>query len=435
MNKSTTARLGGTRRNRPLIAGALALATAVALSGCGFVNTGDGDGGEGGAVTTYTSPEQNTGLEALYEAFEEESGTAVDASFAAAEELNQQLRVQLTSGTAADLIRVSPGFSSPVSAGVLGTEGELADLGDADWAERLDDGTRILAEADGTLVAYPVGRNSIVMAYNVAVFDELDLEPPTTWSELIEVCETLQAAGKTPIAAGLTGGIYLQFFVYALAGTLIYGPQSDIDEQMRAGETGFAEEPAWQEVFEKLLQLSEYFTPDSLGVPADQAQQALARGDAGMTMLVSAGLPQLYDYADTGQDAFGVFAMPASDDASATLLPTAPDFVAVNASSPRIDKAKELLEFLAQPENVESYASTLGVLPGISEGAEVESSPLDPVLSLVDEGRTAPYANYLWPNGDTQQTLLQSGQQLVAGEIDVPTLLGLLDEQYQKGEG
>lgn len=433
MKISSIARRRDTRRARVLTAGAVVLASALTLSGCGFVNTGDG--GDDGVLTTYTSPEQNTGLESLYAAYEEETGTAVDASFAAAEELNQQLRVQLTSGTAADLIRVSPGYSSPVSAGVLGTEGELADLGDAGWADRLDDGTRVLAEADGTLVAYPVGRNSIVMAYNLEVFDDLGLQPPTTWSELIEVCDALQAAGKTPIAAGLTGGIYLQFFVYALAGTLVYGPQPDLDERMRAGETSFAEEPAWQEVFDKLLQLSEYFTPDSLGVPADQAQQSLARGDAGMTILVSAGLPQLYDYADAGQDAFGVFAMPAGDDASSTLLPTAPDFVAVNASSPRIEQAKELLEFLAQPENVEAYASTLGVLPGISEGAEIESSPLDPVLPLVEEGRTAPYANYLWPNGDTQQTLLQSGQQLLSGEIDVVALLGLLDEQYQKGEG
>ncbi|UED83218.1 ABC transporter substrate-binding protein [Streptomyces profundus] len=421
------------RRHRPARAGlAAGLTTLLALSGCGFVNTGDGDG-DTATLTTYTSPEQNTGLADLYAAYEEREGVTVDASHAAAEELNQQLRVQLTSGTAPDVIRVSPGYSSPVSAGVLGEADELADLSDSAWAGQLDESTAVLAGDGERTVAYPVGRNAIVAAYNKEVFEELSLEVPTTWSELLAVCEELEAAGKTPIAAGLSGGVYLQFFVYALAGTLVHAEQPDLDERMRAGETSFADEAAWTEVFEKLTELNEYFTPDALGVPADQAQQALARGEAGMTLLVSAGLPQLFDYAAEGSDAFEVFALPADDDPDATVLPTAPDFLAVNAASPRVDEARTFLDFLAEPENVESYATTLGVLPGVGETAQAADSPLAPVLPLVDEGRTAPYANYLWPNGDTQQTLLQSGQQLLAGEIGVPALLDQLDEQYAKG--
>lgn len=419
----------GVRRSRATAA--VALTVALALSGCGFVNAGGSDDASG-AISTYTSPEQNSGLESIYAAFTTETGTDVDAAFAAAEELNQQLRVQLTSGTAADLIRVSPGFSSPVAAGVLGGEGELADLSDSNWAAQLDESTRSLGAADGNLVAYPVGRNAIVMAYNLEVFEELGLEVPTTWTELIEVSEAIEASGRVPIAAGLTGGIYLQFFIYALAATLVYGENPDLDAEMQAGDSTFAEDESWNEVFEKFLELSTYFTPDTLGVPADQAQQSLARGDAGMTILVSAGLPQLYEYSEEGDSAFGVFAMPATDDASQTRVPVAPDFIAVNASSPRVDAAKELLEFIAQPENIEKYAAAMGVLPGIAAGVDVPSSPLDPVLPLIDAGQTAPFANYLWPNGDTQQTLLQGGQQLISGEIDTPTLLSMLDEQYAK---
>lgn len=422
-----------TRRRGPARAGlAAGLAAALALSGCGFVNTDD-DEDDATKLTTYTSPEQNTGLEQLYAAYQEREGVTFDASHAAAEELNQQLRVQLTSGTAPDVIRVSPGYSSPVSAGVLGEADELADLSDSAWVDQLDESTVALAGDGERTVAYPVGRNAIVAAYNRDVFDELSLEVPTTWTELLAVCEELEEAGRTPIAAGLAGGIYLQFFVYALAGTLVHAEQPDLDERMRAGETSFAEEAAWTEVFEKLERLGAYFTPDALGVPADQAQQSLARGEAGMTLLVSAGLPQLFDYAPEGADAFEVFALPANDDPESTVLPTAPDFLAVNAASPRVDEARGFLDFLAEPENVQSYADALGVLPGLGETARAADSPLAPVLPLVDGGRTAPYANYLWPNGDTQQTLLQSGQQLLAGEIDIPTLLGQLDEQYAKG--
>lgn len=420
------------RRPRVRVALAAAVAAVLALPSCGFVRSGD-EAGTSTTLSAYTSPEQNTGLKELYAAYEEQEGVTFDASHAAAEELNQQLRVQLTSGTAADVIRVSPGYSSPVSAGVLGQTDELADLSNSAWADRLDDSTAVLAQAGDRTVAYPVGRNAIVAAYNKEVFAELDLEVPTTWSELLDACETLKKAGKTPIAAGLVEGIYLQFYVYALAGTLVHAEQPDLDERMRAGKTSFAEEPAWTEVFDKLTKLSEYFTPHALGTPPDQAQQELARGKAGITLLVSAGLPQLYDYAPDGAETFGLFALPADEDPGATMLPTAPDFLAVNAASPRVAQAKKFLDFLSRPKNVDRYAKTLGVLPGLGKTPDAKDSPLAEVLPLVEEGRTAPYANYLWTNGDTQQTLLQSGQQLLDGKIDVPELLRKMDKQYAKG--
>src|SRR5699024_1694118 len=146
----------------------------------------------------------------------------------------------------------------------------------------IDDGTRAMSDVDGVTYALPIGRNSLVMAYNIDVFDELSLDVPTTWAELLDVCQTLLDDGRIPIAQGLAGGaIYLQFYVYALAGTLVYGPEPDLDDQMRAGDVDFANHPAWTEVFEKYLDLRDrgFFTPDALGVPPEQALQSLATGD------------------------------------------------------------------------------------------------------------------------------------------------------------
>lgn len=426
------------RTRRPWrTAAATAVTAALALTGCGFVNTGGGDdGGEdaAGTITAYTNTEQASGFEEIYAAFTDETGIEIDATSAETSELNQQLRVQLTSGTAADLIRVSPGMSSPVAAGVLGGEGELADLSDEPWAESVDAATRSLAEVDGALVGYPVSRNAITMVYNRQVFEEAGIDtPPTTWSELIDACERLQQAGKVPISAGLTGGIYLQFFIYALAATIAYGDGTELNDRMLAGDATFSSEPEWTEVFDKFVELSAYFTPDSTGVPPEQSMQALARGEAGMMIIVSAGLPQLYDYSEEGAEAFDLFPLPATDDAADTRLPMAPDFLAVNASSERIDEAKQFLEFASSPENVQAYAEKMGVLPGLENGAEVANESLEPLLPYIEEGRNAPYANYLWPNGDTQQTMLQQGLLLVTGELDVPTLLTQLDEQFAKG--
>lgn len=419
-----------------------AAVTTLGLAGCsGFVNSDDGSesssgGNGGGSITAYVSTEQATGLADLPTAFTEQSGIEVDLTSAATPDINQQLPVQLSSGTAADVFRVSPGYSSNVAAGVLGSSGGLLDLSDASWVNDIDDGIRALSDVDGVTYALPVGRNSLVMAYNISVFDELGLEVPTTWTELLDACKALLDSGRVPIAQGLAGGaIYLQFYVYALAGTLVYGPEPDLDAQMRAGDVNFADYPAWTEVFEKYLELrdKDYFTPEALGVPPEQALQSLANGEAGMTLMTNSGLPELYGYSDEGAEAFSIFVMPANDDADATLMPTAPDFLAINAETANPDGAKQFLDFLAQPENVETYANTLGVLPGLSVGAEVTTPALAPITPMVDDGRTVAYANYLWPNGDVQQTMLQSGQELYADQITIADLLTQMDADYDQG--
>jgi raffinose/stachyose/melibiose transport system substrate-binding protein len=430
------------RRVRAVWAGITAVAAVTSLTACGFLNTGEDDptGGDegasgGGTVTAYLNTETAAGLEPLVAAFQEETGTTIDVTSAETSELNQQLRVQLTSGTAADLIRVSPGSSSPVAANILGNEGELATLADAAWAAQIGDDVRSLANVDGDAVAFPASRNAIVMAYNTQVFEDAGVEVPTTWSELVAACDALDAAGVTPISTPFQGGIYFQFWVYALAATLVYAENPAIDEQMAAGETSFEENAEWNEVFDRIAELNDagYFSDGMLGIPPDQGLQSVATGESAMILLVSAGLPQLYGYNDAGAEAFDVFAMPANDDAASTYVPVAPDFLAVNANAQNPEGARALLDFLARPENVEAYANSMGVLPGLSVDVSLENDALDPIMPMIEEGRTAGYANYLWPNGDTQQTMLQSGQEWLDGSIDTAELLSQMDAEYAKG--
>jgi raffinose/stachyose/melibiose transport system substrate-binding protein len=438
---ASRAATSGRRARRRTRTGALAAGLVLALAGCGFVNT-DGDGAseseEGGApakLTAYVNTEMNTGLTKLVETYERASGVTIDISSAETADLNQQLRVQLTSGTAADLIRVSPGYSSPVAVGVLASDGELADLSDEPWTKHLSDDARALAGVDGKTLAFPVSRNAIVMAYNKRVFADARVEVPTTWSDLRRACEKLRDAGVTPIAAPFQDGIYLQFWMYALGATLVYAENPDLDAQMTAGEVDFVDHPGWNEVFAKWLELRDagFFSEGALGIPFDQGMQSVAKGEAAMMLLVSAGLPQLYGYAEEGAEAFGVFALPATDNPDDTYVPLAPDFLAVNAASDNVEAAKDFIEFLAKPDNVAAYANAMGVLPGLDVDVELDSDVLDSILPLIEQGRAAPYANYLWPNGDTQQKLLQSGQLLFDDKITTKQLLAEMDQEYDKG--
>jgi raffinose/stachyose/melibiose transport system substrate-binding protein len=424
------------RRRRLLGAGPLSVlvATTLAVAGCGFVNSDEEESGGSGRVSAYVSTEQQRGLTPLYPKFEKSSGTTFELKAAPTADLNEQLRVQLTSGTAADIFRVSPGFSSPVAVGILGRQGELADLSGAAWTKSMSAGMRTLASVDGKVHAFPVGQNAIVMAYNKAIFSDAGVQPPQTWSELLSACEKLAAKHVIPISAGFTGGIFLQFWVYALAASLVYGPHPDLNDKMLAGQVNFADHPAWTTVFQKFLALKKYMTPQANGVSADKSTADVGQGRAAMQLMVSSGLPALVETSTAGASAFGVFALPATDNAADTRLPVAPDFLAVNKDTTNMDGVNAFLDFLAEPGNVKAYVESLGMLPGLEVVDDVRLDSLAPVLPYVNDKRTTPFANYLWPNGDTQQRMLQSGQQLLAGDIGIPALLAQMDTEFDKGK-
>jgi glucose/mannose transport system substrate-binding protein len=74
---------------------------------------------------------------------------------------------------------------------------------------------------ENRVIAMPVGihrENSLF--FNRSIFTKLDLIPPTTISELIEVCKTIKAAGTTPIALSKDGWVVRILFNDIVQGTM-----------------------------------------------------------------------------------------------------------------------------------------------------------------------------------------------------------------------
>ena len=68
--------------------------------------------------------------------FEAETGVTVDATYAEAGALGEQLRIQITSGTAPDLFRSAPGYAAPSSVLNLAEEGAWAGHVQTHFTER-----------------------------------------------------------------------------------------------------------------------------------------------------------------------------------------------------------------------------------------------------------------------------------------------------------
>lgn len=71
---------------------------------------------------------------------------------------------------------------------------------DGTWKEQFEYDMQTLAAGTGDFNALSLESVQVMWLYNQDIFNEVGVEPPTTWAELIDVCEKIEAAGYQAIA-------------------------------------------------------------------------------------------------------------------------------------------------------------------------------------------------------------------------------------------
>jgi glucose/mannose transport system substrate-binding protein len=150
------------------------------------------------------------------------------------------------------------------------------------WMDSYPPGVIDVLSYNGDIWSVPVNiHRSNVLWYNMSIFEEQGLEPPTTFDEFFTVADALQEAGITPLALG-DNGIWASthLFENVLLGTL----GADGYRGLWTGETDWngAEVKSALETFARML---DYVNEDHAALTWDQAAQLVADGDAAMTIM------------------------------------------------------------------------------------------------------------------------------------------------------
>ncbi|MGV9193688.1 ABC transporter substrate-binding protein [Microbacterium sp. MC2] len=410
----------------------VSLVAALALTGCSAQSeeAPNSTGEVTGELSIATT--SDVGIGALIESFEKETGVGFETTFAEAGALNEQLSLQINGGTAPDIFRSAPGWAAPSSVLNLAAIGAVRDLSGEDWTANVPKAFDSLQVYEGGTYAYPTFGQAILAFYNISVFEEVGVTPPTTWDELIEVSDKLKAAGKVPISLGFADNYVTQFITYALSATLVNGAEPDFYEELDAGKTTFAESDGWRETFEKIVSLIDdgYTTADPLGTPGDPAMQAVGNGDAAIVIMPSGASPNLAKMTEGGWDNLGIFAFPATNSADDTFIPFSPDFLVVSSKTENPDAALAFLDHISQPDNAAAFAEAQGAIPALTNATPVDNQLNTAIQVYLDEERTTPFANHIWPGGEVAAALMAGLQQVVQGDKDIDGLLADLDTAY-----
>lgn len=407
----------GTRIWAVLIAAIMALA----LSACPADDEPDdgADPAENGEETEATGEEievwiMQPGTEAVeeivrsqVETFEEETGATVDLQFVPWPAAHDQFVTGIAGDRVPDVAEMGTTWTPE-----FGEMGALAPVatGEQDYIESLVESGTIEGEARGA----PWYAGARALIYRADVFDELGLEPPETWDDVIAAGETIEA--ETDLHPfGVIGG-YTHLYL-----PMIWHWGGEIATESDGGWESRIDSPEAVEAWTFYADMFERgWAPEgALGWNSAELREAFAAGD--FAMMIGGGW-DLAAILDSAPDLEG--------DVEAVLTPEGPagnrdafaggSHFVVFEGSDQPDLAQQFIDHMLEEERVAEFAVELGFLPGTESGIEASGLLDDELFSpfaeqLRDHSRTYP-ASGAWGELEGEGVFITAMEQVLGGD-------------------
>ena len=272
----------------------------------------------------------------------------------------------------------------------------LEDISDYEGLNNINQGYLDIDEAlkfvpvEGTY-AVPYVANAAGILYNRDMFEEHGWTIPTTWDELLTLCDTIQGEGILPFYFGFKDTWTCLAPWNAMAVDLA---PADASKQVNRGETTFTKE--YREVSEKYLELLQYGPEDPFAYGYNDACTAFARGESAMYPIGSYAAPQILSVnPDLNLDSF---VMPANDAAGGNTLNSGIDLqFCVTADCKNKEAVYEVLDFLYEDANIQKYIDAQTAIP-CKEGDFQLPSILDGMTDYITSGNMTDYQDHYYPS-------------------------------------
>lgn len=300
----------------------------------------------------------------------------------------------------------------------------LADVSDFDGLSEVNQGYVDILEGlefvptEGTY-GVPYVANAAGILYNREMFKEHGWEIPTTWEELMTLCDTIQSEGILPFYFGFKDTWTCLAPWNSLAVDLA---PSDVCQQVNAGEAKFAEE--YKETAEKMLQLVQYGEEGPFAYGYNDACTAFANGESAMFAIGSYAVPQIKSVnPDMDIDSF---VTPGSESADGNTLNSGVDLMfAVTEDCENKEAAYEVIRFLMEDENIQAYLDDQNAVP--CKNGEFNLAPnLDGMKEYIASGNMTDYQDHYYPS----EMAVDAQIQTFLIEQDVDAFLNKFDKDW-----
>lgn len=349
----------------------------------------------------WPEPEQLEYYNYVIDEFEKANpNITVEMEAVADEPYKDKIRVLMNSGEIPDIYFSWTGEFSFKFA----RAGQAMDLTDAfensDWKDKVINSAVEPYRWEGKIYGIPMRINAKFMVYNKEMFAANNITPPTTWDEMLAVCETLKTAGITPIAFGNEFPWASAHYVGDFNAKLVDPATLQADYLLTAPADKLFTDPMYVEALTRFKTLMDNgcFNQGPNGISHSGARSSFIAGKAAMVYIE---LEEFITVAnEMGEDAFGFFQLPGGTggNGDSKLLTGAPDGFMVSGKTAHPDEAIAFLKFLTSPEMGKEYVKRMGI-PSAVVGAVSDETAL-PIVAQGVQAINEASGMALWMDTD-----------------------------------
>jgi raffinose/stachyose/melibiose transport system substrate-binding protein len=379
---------------------ALLIAAGSAFAGGGQSGTSGGGGSNSKKpVLTYLYNSGNNiaATEAVAKAFEAKYGVTVEIENGVGGAGDNVIKTRLASGDMSDIFISNTG--SLLNA--LNPEQNMLDLTNEPYVKNLDASFITAASVNGRLYAVPLGPTLAgAWLYNKKIYQQLGLQVPHTWKDLLANLDKIKASGRTALIGAYKDNWTAQLIILADEYNVkVQNPSFPAD--YTAGKAKYADTPIALRGFEKYAETRQYLNRDYLATTYDDALEMLALGEGAHWPMTTNVLSGIYTLYPDKVDDIGIFGQPGDDPNKHGLTVWVADGIYIYKNSPNIELAKQYLAFSISDEGLKAAFSAVKPdgplhIKGVTLPNDVYAGVKD-MLTYFNEGKTAPALEFESP--------------------------------------
>lgn len=388
----------------------MALTATASLAACGNLGGGGADNtaSDGDGVITfwhYYGDPHGEALNAVLSDYTEETGIEVEARFIPYDDFNRTLQQAAAAGELPDIALINAFDTAQMAdAGIIEDLSSYVDEWgeqDAYYATGWESG-----QVDGATFAIPHLADVYALYYNEEILAEAGVEVPATWEEMEAAAAQITASGAASYGLAMSGIEGAEGATGILLRTLAAG--GDLSDF--GGDAGVTALESVQRMTESGALSKGFLTWNE-----DDAMAAFTNGEAGMAINSASAINVVRDNAPDLR--WSVAPLPA-DKTEATYLSA--ENLTIGAGSGDADAAWDLIEWMQQPEVLETYLPARNKLPARDD---VPGAVTDPVRATFADQLVHAWA----PNGrlaarsNEALSLVQQSLQSVISGTSSPT--------------
>ncbi|MBJ7894523.1 ABC transporter substrate-binding protein [Bacillus atrophaeus] len=248
--------------------------------------------------------------------------------------------------------------------------------------------------------------------YNKDIFEKLNLKPPSTWEELIEVSKKLKANGYTPISFGTKAPWTISHYIGTLNQRMVDEKTRERDYDAKTGE--FTDE-GYVKALEKLKELMPYFNEHVNSIDHEYARQQFKSGKSAIMYAETAEI-KLVEPVN-----LGLFSFPdiTGQKGSPNSLTGAPEGFMISSKTKHPKEAMEFLQFLTSKKMGEKLVKDVGKYSAVQGTATEENSTAtqrEAVQQIIDADSMVSWFD-MDVDVEIADVYLSSVQQMLGGDM------------------